>query len=288
VTFTPQQLAELQADLSRANVKQRKQAGRQLSYIEGWWAEAEANRIFGHHAWDSETIDLRMVSEKPRKIGDAGVDGWAVSYLCRVRVTVTTPDGHEIIRDGVGAGHGIDRDLGLAHESALKEAATDAEKRALKTFGNPFGLALYDKTQAHVSDAPPRPAGVITGRQLQEAQERPEYDPEPPLGSNRLTSFEATRQGLGESIKNFIDGASAKELDLWEKNFDRNTGHLPVAWLEPLRDRIEARREELTGKANIAEGEAALEDGFRGAVGGPVHSERAASVPGRNGAQAVQ
>lgn len=28
-------------------------------------------------------------------------------------------------------------------------------KRALMTFGNPFGLALYDKTQANVADPPP-------------------------------------------------------------------------------------------------------------------------------------
>ncbi len=32
----------------------------------------------------------------------------------------------------------------------MKAAETDAMKRALATFGNPFGLALYDKTQAGV------------------------------------------------------------------------------------------------------------------------------------------
>ena len=31
---------------------------------------------------------------------------------------------------------------GEAHESAIREAETDAMKRALSTFGNPFGLAL--------------------------------------------------------------------------------------------------------------------------------------------------
>jgi DNA repair and recombination protein RAD52 len=36
----------------------------------------------------------------------------------------------------------------------LKEAETDAMKRALMTFGNPFGLALYDKTQENVVDGP--------------------------------------------------------------------------------------------------------------------------------------
>jgi hypothetical protein len=45
-------------------------------------------------------------------------------------------------------------DLGLAHESAIKEAETDAMKRALVTFGNPFGLALYGRSQRQVSGAP--------------------------------------------------------------------------------------------------------------------------------------
>ena len=31
-----------------------------------------------------------------------------------------------LVREGSGAGHGIDVDLGLAHESALMEAETDA------------------------------------------------------------------------------------------------------------------------------------------------------------------
>ena len=101
--FTPEQVAHLTADLSRANVKSREQSGRKFSYIEGWHAEAEANRIFGHHGWDSTTLDLRVVAENPRKIGQSGADGWSVSYIAKVRVTVTTPEGQTVIRDGVGA-----------------------------------------------------------------------------------------------------------------------------------------------------------------------------------------
>ena len=68
------------------------------------------------------------------------------------------------VREGTGYGSGIAKDLGDAIESALKEAETDAMKRALMTFGNPFGLALYDKTQASVSDP----------REAEQAQERDE------------------------------------------------------------------------------------------------------------------
>ena len=254
MTFSAEQLDALKADLNRSHVAQRTQAGRNLSYIEAWWAIAEANRIFGFDAWNRETVDLRLLGE-PRMVGDK----FRVGYMARVRITVNTSFENyppvTIIREGCGFGSGIDKDPDQAHESALKEAESDAMKRALMTFGNPFGLALYDKTQAHVSDGKTTP------------QNDDRYDPEPPLGSNRLSSFEAKRQGLGESIKGFIDAASAKELDLWEKNFDRNTGHLPASWLPHLRERIEARRDELGGAANIADAEAELDEGFRGAIG---------------------
>lgn len=147
MTFSPDQIEQLSAKLDASYVKSREQAGRRLSYIEGWHAIAEANRIFGYDAWTRETLDVRMVAEGPRKIGRPPNqrDGFGVSYIAKVRVIV---DG--VAREGIGAGHGVDADLGLAHESAIKEAETDAMKRALMTFGNPFGLALYDKTQENV------------------------------------------------------------------------------------------------------------------------------------------
>lgn len=151
--FTENQIAALSAPLAREAVKTREQGNSKLSYIEAWHAIDEANRIFGFDAWERETVDLRCVTEKPRKIGKGQYerDGWGVTYIAKVRVTVGN-----IVREGCGAGHGIDADPGLAHESALKEAESDAMKRALMTFGNPFGLALYDKTQANVEDASDR------------------------------------------------------------------------------------------------------------------------------------
>ena len=176
MSFSEQQIKLLEAPLLRENVANRKQAGRQLSYIEGWHAIAEANRIFGFDSWTRETFDVRCINEKAREIGADKRLGWGVSYIAKVRVSVgggggggvfsTTAAG--VVREGIGAGHGIDVDLGLAHESAIKEAETDAMKRALMTFGNPFGLALYDKTQANVSDEPSGP----TMSEMLEAQQK--------------------------------------------------------------------------------------------------------------------
>jgi DNA recombination protein Rad52 len=137
--FNDEQKQLLAAPLQKAHVKSRQGGGgRSLSYIEGWHAIAEANRIFGFDGWASETVSMECV----------GNDGGTVSYVAKVRVTV---DG--VTREGWGAGHGRGGSAGDRHESAVKEAETDARKRALMTFGNQFGLALYDKDQTNVEGA---------------------------------------------------------------------------------------------------------------------------------------
>lgn len=164
--FSDKQIADLSASLDGRHVKTRRQSNRDLSYIEAWHAIAEANRIFGFDGWNRQTLETKLVAERERKMS-SGKDGWSVSYTARVLISVTA--GSRIVtREGTGAGHGIDVDLGLAHESAIKEAESDAMKRALTTFGYPFGLALYDKTQEHVDrggnghrDAPSVSSGPI-------------------------------------------------------------------------------------------------------------------------------
>jgi len=142
---------ELTSKLDPAHVKPAKQFGPKGDYIEGWHAMAEANRIFGFGSWGYTVIDCACVYQGAREIGQAKKPGFGVTYTSKVRVTVG-----DVVREDVGAGHGYDVDCGLAHESAVKEAVTDALKRALRSFGNPFGLALYDKTRANVGiDAPP-------------------------------------------------------------------------------------------------------------------------------------
>lgn len=137
--------AELVKKLDPANVKPAKQFGPKGDYIEGWHAMAEANRIFGFDGWSYTLMDCKHVMQAERPIGRDKKPGWGVTYVATVRVMV---DG--VTREDVGAGHGYDVDLGLAHESAIKEAVTDALKRSLRSFGNPFGLALYDKSRDNV------------------------------------------------------------------------------------------------------------------------------------------
>ena len=137
--FSCEQVADLSAKLDIRNVKKRSGGGgMQLSYIEGHHAIREANRIFGFGQWDRRLEELTLTSEVENDKGQ-----WRVSYLAKVQIIVQVPEAKEsIVREGIGAGHGYSRNPGEAHEAAAKEAETDAMKRALMTFGNPFGLAL--------------------------------------------------------------------------------------------------------------------------------------------------
>lgn len=136
MAFSTTQLRALKRPLKASDIRTRQAQGRELSYIEGWHAISEANRIFGFDAWNRETIESKCLLS--REIRGA----FHVVYVAKVRITVTAEE-QAIIREGVGAGEAQCPTLGEAHDKAIKTAETDATKRALATFGKPFGLALY-------------------------------------------------------------------------------------------------------------------------------------------------
>src|SRR5579859_1918111 len=148
MAFSEAQTRLLSGKLIRRHVRTRESRGQVLSYVEGWHVIAEANRVFGFEGWDREIVWCECVWEDGRR------DPKACAYAARVRIRVRAGDGI-VCREGSGVGHGSGFTLGEAHESALKEAETDAMKRALVTFGNLFGLALYDKEQGGVRGRQP-------------------------------------------------------------------------------------------------------------------------------------
>lgn len=159
MTFTDEVKRLLQKPLDPANVKPPA-PGKYGEYIEGWKTIEEANRIFGFDGWTRETVEMVVVCEYETTVGRDNKPGWAVGYRAKVRVNVGG-----VIREGTAVGNGVSVQLYDAHESAAKEAETDAMKRALMTFGYPLGLALYDKSKANVQ-APPQelPSGPINDR----------------------------------------------------------------------------------------------------------------------------
>src|SRR5476649_2854714 len=134
--FSARQTIALKRNLDHRYVRTREAHGRELSYIEGWYAISEANRIFGFDGWSRVTIESKCVLARENR------GTFLAVYIARVRITVQA-DGATVIREGHGTGQGQGSSPGEVHDIALKAAETDATKRALATFGKPFGLALY-------------------------------------------------------------------------------------------------------------------------------------------------
>jgi DNA repair and recombination protein RAD52 len=146
--FSPEQEGQLNAPLDPRHVKPPPQ-GKYGEYVDSHHVLSEANRIFGFDGWGYVITSLVQCSRVEAK-DSRGQPQVRVGYRCTVRATAGGVD-----REGAAVGSGMAKpeNEADAHESAVKEAETDALKRALRSFGNTFGLALYDKTKANVAEA---------------------------------------------------------------------------------------------------------------------------------------
>ena len=156
MSFNEEQKKLLNQKINKNNVSFRSGGGGQkLAYVESWHVIQEANRIFGFDGWSSETIETSLVFEDPK----------CVSYIAKVRITVG-----DIVREGTGAGHGRMGGIGDKHESAIKEAESDARKRALMQFGDSFGLSLYDKDKAWLKTEDSKPATTSSNKPIERSE----------------------------------------------------------------------------------------------------------------------
>ena len=138
--FSAKQVHALRRNLDGRQVCTRTAHGRELSYIEGWFAISQANRIFGFDGWSRETVESRCVLARENR------GTFTAVYIAKVRITVHA-DGSTIVREGHGSSEGRGTSPGDVHDIALKAAETDATKRAFATFGKPFGLELYRQSR---------------------------------------------------------------------------------------------------------------------------------------------
>ena len=138
MALSAKQIQTLRRDLDARHVRSRHADGRELSYLEGWFVISEANRIFGFDGWSRETVEIALCT-CPGKPWDLPCRLHCQSaYYGECREAT-------IVREGHGTGEGRGTSPGEVHDIALKAAETDATKRALATFGKPFGLELYRK-----------------------------------------------------------------------------------------------------------------------------------------------
>lgn len=88
-----------------------------------------------------------------------------------------------------------------------------------------------------------------------------------PAPGGRKSSAQAKKDGDDARLKAEIDGLDLDGVADWYARFDEYTAELPNGWLDPMRDRLESRREELMKPADVVEAEAEMDEAFRGVVG---------------------
>ena len=95
--FSAKQVQALRRNLDGRQIRTREANGRELSYIEGWYAISEANRIFGFDGWSRETIESRCVLARENR------GTFLAVYVAKVRITVQA-GGATVVREGHGSG----------------------------------------------------------------------------------------------------------------------------------------------------------------------------------------
>lgn len=135
--------------------------------------------------------------------------------------------------------------LGKADAHGYGSATTYARRFALAAF---VGVAPEDDDGNAAAKAAPKRSDMT-----------PANGPAIPA-NGRKTSAQAGRDGDNARLKAAIGALDLDGLQDWEANFDALTADLPLAWLDPVRDMLAHRREDLMFAASDDGREAAEMD----------------------------
>ena len=80
------------------HIRSREANGRQLSYLEGWYAISEANRIFGFDGWSRETVETRCAVARENRGAFLAIYIARVAQLAAVPKANTTSAGADAVR----------------------------------------------------------------------------------------------------------------------------------------------------------------------------------------------
>ena len=154
--LTNEQYGQLLQPLNSSRIAKRKQAGRELSYLEAWDVKAHLIRVFGFGGFSADVLSADIAYE------EQGEKNWSVGYKVVLRLVIHAT-GATYTEAAVGSAQLPQR--GEAHDMAVKTAESDALKRAAINLGTQFGLSLYDNgSRADVVGrtlAPPVDGGVL-------------------------------------------------------------------------------------------------------------------------------
>jgi hypothetical protein len=207
--FTQEQIDMLNAPLDASVIKQRPDGKK---YLKGSTEFEAANRIFGHGKWT-----YRVINRTLQKVHDLDDKLTGMYFYVEVELYVA---GAMFPFYGDG-GQGVKYFTPQGYEDAAKGATTDAAKRALRHYGEQFGLPLYnedslvdmgDGSLARVGDVKVSPTGNTATRRVIESGAAQRQIPAP--------SPDKTKQ-LRELITDCLNRAKSsgivKTRDDWNK-----------------------------------------------------------------------
>lgn len=147
-TLKPEQVAQLLEAVRPNRVRQN----RGKDHMEGYDIRAHLTRIFGFGRWDLDGPPAQLIAEESIRRAKDKDNGWPdirweVVYRQVVTLTVYDEAGLLVGRyRGEATGKAENQpSRGDAHDGAMKEAETQALKRAAINLGDQFGLGLYNK-----------------------------------------------------------------------------------------------------------------------------------------------
>ena len=167
--FNDKQKQVLAYELDSSRIKSRSKGNISLSYLEGFDIIETANKIFGYGNWNYSITSLTQVSQELNQN-----QNHVICYKAVVNVTVhDIQHSKSVTREDVGFGTGIAKTLADAHEGGGKESVTDAVKRCFKSFGNQYGLSLYDKSRNHQPQNQQQYTQQAQTQQIPQQQQQP-------------------------------------------------------------------------------------------------------------------
>lgn len=163
--FNEEQIAQLNQELDQSRLKQRRERGQTLTYLETWDVIKTANEIFGFDGWSTGVDNV------------SAVEGLGIYAIVRV-------ESGGVSRSDVGfcrfpMGRDATSPNANQYETAVKGAVSDGLKRAMRTFGAQFGNSLYDEENPLREDAQQQQQQPRQRQQSQQRQQQPKQEQAP-------------------------------------------------------------------------------------------------------------
>lgn len=169
--FRDEQVGMLNQPIKEGLISFRKGAGgKKLKYIKVDRAIDAANRIFGYGQWGYKVVSRNQGVISLERKGDVLSTVNRCVYYADIELYVNGAI-YPFPGDGVGI---VQYETIEGHETARKDAVSDALKRALRHYGDQFGLSLYDPEDLVESED-----GTL--KSVAAVQEKPANAPRPAL-----------------------------------------------------------------------------------------------------------